>query len=81
MHTPDFTYSGYQPDSHKYLSGLSVITISFLSQYSIIASLLCCPNMGDSSSDNAEIDRALQAVAQNMLSPAFKAGDTSTQPR
>jgi len=37
--------------------------------------------MGEASSDNAEIDRALQAVAQNMLPPAFKAGDTSTQPR
>jgi len=81
MRSPVITYSGHQPESHKYFSGLSVITISFLSQNSIIASLLCCTSMGESSSDNAEIDRALHAVAQNMLSPVFKAGDTSTQPR
>jgi hypothetical protein len=37
--------------------------------------------MAESSSENPELTRALQAVAQNMLSPAFQVGDTSTQPR
>jgi hypothetical protein len=37
--------------------------------------------MAQSSSDNPEVNRALQAVAQNMLSPAFQAGDVSNQAR
>jgi hypothetical protein len=39
--------------------------------------------MVESSSDIPEVNHALQAVAQNMLSPAFQvqAGDISTQPR
>jgi hypothetical protein len=77
------TYLGHQPKSHKYFSGLSfypVIPISFLSKIYIIVSLLCCTSMAGSSSDNAEVDRALQAVAQNILSTAFKAGDNSTHP-
>jgi hypothetical protein len=46
--------------------------LSLLSQNSSIASLLCCSvSMAESSSDNPEVNRALQAVAQNQLSPAF----------
>jgi len=39
--------------------------------------------MAESSSDNPELSRALQSVAQNLLSPAFQAQarDISTQPR
>ena len=37
--------------------------------------------MAESSSDNPELTRALQAVAQNLLSPAFQDGDTNTQAR
>jgi len=37
--------------------------------------------MAESLSDNPEVNRALQAVAQNMLSTAFQAGDISTQAR
>ena len=34
-----------------------------------------------SSSNNPELTRALQAVAQNLLSPAFQVGDKNMQPR
>jgi hypothetical protein len=37
--------------------------------------------MAESSSENPELTRALQAVAQNLLSPAFQDGDTNTQSR
>jgi hypothetical protein len=36
--------------------------------------------MAESSSDNPEVTRALQAVAQNLLSPAFQGGDINTPP-
>lgn len=37
--------------------------------------------MAASSSDNPELNRALQAVAQNLLPSAFQVGDTNTPPR
>jgi len=76
------THLGHQPECHKYFSGLSfnpvIIVTSLSCQKSNIALLL---SMTESSSDNPEVNRALQAVAQNMLSPAFQAGDISTQAR
>jgi hypothetical protein len=74
------THLGHQPECHKYFSGLSFnpVIISLSCQNSNIASLL---SMTESSSDHPEVNRALQAVAQNMLSPAFQAGDISTQAR
>jgi hypothetical protein len=51
---------------------------AFLVKDSIIASLL---SMAESSFDSPEVNRALQAVAQNILDPAFKAQAISTKPR
>ena len=74
------THLGHQPKSHKYFSGpLSFYTYrTFLVKDSIIAPLL---SMAESSSDNPEVNRALQAVALNILDPAFKGQAISTKPR
>src|SRR5882762_2799130 len=45
--------------------------LSLLSPKYILASFLCC-TMAESSSDNPEMTSAMQAVAQNLLSPAFQ---------
>ena len=37
--------------------------------------------MAETPSENPDLNRALQAVAQNLLSPAFQVGETSSQPR
>jgi hypothetical protein len=37
--------------------------------------------MAESSSDDPELTRALQAVAQNLLNPAFQVGDIDNQPK
>jgi hypothetical protein len=37
--------------------------------------------MAEAPSENPDLTRALQAVAQNLLSPAFQDGETSAQPR
>ena len=74
------THLGHQPKSHKYFSGpLSFYTYrTFLVKDSIIAPLL---SMAESLSDNPEVNRALQAVALNILDPAFKGQAISTKPR
>ena len=71
---PVITYLGHQPKFHKYLN-----TFVLSCHYYIF--LVSNFSMAGSSSDNAEVDRALQAVTQNILSTALKAGDTSTHPR
>jgi len=72
------TRLGNQPRSLKYFCGLS------------FDPYLSCPEfyhcfvplkMAEAPRENPDLTRALQAVAQNLLSPAFQDGETSAQPR
>ena len=74
------THLGHQPKTHKYFSSpLSFYNYqTFLVRDSIITLLL---SMAESLSDNPEVNCALQAVALNILDPAFKGQAISTKLR
>jgi hypothetical protein len=85
--TPSESYTvitrlGRQPKALKYQQP---IILSCFYHTSLVTNFyhffVLLVSMAESSSDNPELTRALQKVAQNLLSPAFQVGDTDTQLR